>query len=154
MQSSRRWAWFDHENAPAAVGTAVIVKVTDCVTSRRPPPLRLCTATLFPKATASQSSPFEALPAPTARMVKLAGTSTSRHPSSESTSRFVAVRVNVVWTPVVAVSGPPVSVHSSSPNAGLAEATSATAERTGASHRQYTRVTGRRITEPSMAAAA
>ena len=77
-----------------------------------PPPSWLCTQTVLPWTEASQIRPFEAetMLAPSAVTL---GTVTRMQPIWLNGSPLVPTRVKVVETPVVAVSGEAVSVHSS-----------------------------------------
>ena len=93
------------------------VKRTHPSNSSRSPPLPAWTLTALPVLLATHEPPAFDPVTPTLAMLKLAGTSTITHPISlllnraASGSSFVAVRVNVVATPVVAASGEATSVQ-------------------------------------------
>src|SRR5690349_11700548 len=98
---------------------AVTVKRTQSSSAKRSPPESVCTTTRL-ATTESTCQPTPAFEPVTdaALTVKFAGTSTHRQPISAldrvsaSGSVFVAVRVKVRLTPVVAASGDAVIVHS------------------------------------------
>lgn len=100
VQLSLVCAWLVQLKEPAAVGRAMMVNLTHSPWSRAPLLLSASTTTLFPDATASQSSPAFELGLPdvlmTETFVKLAGRSTSRQPSWFELSLLVAVREKVV----------------------------------------------------------
>ncbi len=97
------------------------VKRTQSNDSSRSPPLVVRTVTLFPLRLATQASPADEPMTAAPATMKLDGTSTTTQPiswllsRSASGSSLVAVRVNVVGTPVVAARGVATSVHNRAP---------------------------------------
>jgi hypothetical protein len=93
------------------------VKRTHCISASLSPPLPAWTLTALPVLLATHEPPAFDPVTPTLAMLKFAGTLTITQPislllrSAASGSSFVAVRVNVVATPVVAASGDATSVQ-------------------------------------------